>query len=216
MTHFFALDGIDGCGKSTQTKLLQESLQQKFGSCQLIRHPGGTALGTALRELLLVKQQFQESYAVEAQLLLFQADAVESAKYIAQHRAKGIPCIADRWIGSTWAFQGADMKREMVMQDLNLHFFPLTARWPNIYFIIDDSLANCQKRLEGKKKDFFESKPLDYHINVKNRFIDFANKNIGQGVIVLRAEDRTISEVHDGIIKVINNNLHLDLKSVEC
>lgn len=211
---FIAIDGIDGTGKSTQVELLRKSLAEKFAQSISIRHPGHGALGEKLREILL-HQDPADPISVEAQILLFQADGVESSYKAAELLQKGIPVVADRWHGSSWAYQGADLRREMILQDLNLWFFHISTRWPRIYFIIDDSLENCQKRLEGKKKDFFESKPLDYHLLVKNRFIDFANRNIGQGVIVLKAEDRTIADVHAAIIKVVNNNLHLNLKETD-
>ena len=95
-----ALEGIDGCGKSTQAASLAEAL-----GARLTFEPGATPVGAALRELLLAPDAPPPSPRAEA--LLMAADRAEHvARVLAPALAAGEWVVTDRYAGSTIAYQG--------------------------------------------------------------------------------------------------------------
>ena len=100
---FITLEGGEGVGKTTQQALLAERLQREGYACVSTREPGGTALGEALRELLL----HGDPLTPLAELLLYAADRAEHVnKVIAPALAVGQVVICDRFTDSTLAYQG--------------------------------------------------------------------------------------------------------------
>jgi dTMP kinase len=95
-----ALEGIDGCGKSTQARALAAAL-----GVRLTHEPGATALGVALRRLLLATDT--PSVSVRAEALLMAADRAEHvALVVGPALAAGEWVVSDRFSGSTLAYQG--------------------------------------------------------------------------------------------------------------
>ena len=95
-----ALEGIDGCGKSTQARALAEAL-----GARLTFEPGATPVGARLRELLLAPDVVPPSPRAEA--LLMAADRAEHvARVLEPALAAGEWVVSDRYAGSTIAYQG--------------------------------------------------------------------------------------------------------------
>jgi dTMP kinase len=95
-----ALEGIDGCGKSTQARALAEAL-----GARLTFEPGATPVGARLRELLLAPDAAPPSPRAEA--LLMAADRAEHvARVLEPALATGGWVVSDRYAGSTIAYQG--------------------------------------------------------------------------------------------------------------
>jgi dTMP kinase len=95
-----ALEGIDGCGKSTQARALAELL-----GARLTHEPGGTVLGASLRQLLL--EPDAPPVTLRAEALLMAADRAEHVeKVIEPALAEGQWVVSDRFSGSTLAYQG--------------------------------------------------------------------------------------------------------------
>ena len=95
-----ALEGIDGCGKSTQARALAEAL-----GARLTFEPGATPVGARLRELLLAPDGAPPSPRAEA--LLMAADRAEHvARVLEPALAAGEWVVSDRYAGSTIAYQG--------------------------------------------------------------------------------------------------------------
>jgi dTMP kinase len=102
---FIALEGIDGSGKSTQAALLADALRARGDDVLLTREPGGTAVGERLRELVL-----SAGGAVEpaAEALIFAAARAQLvAEVIRPALAAGRWVVADRFVDSSLAYQGA-------------------------------------------------------------------------------------------------------------
>ena len=108
---FLVLEGIDGCGKTTQLKALADWLPISGlmpAGAQLIttREPGGTALGQALRQLLLHPPE-EQAPATRAELLLYAADRAQHVQTrLEPALAAGDWVLSDRYCGSTAAYQG--------------------------------------------------------------------------------------------------------------
>lgn len=108
---FVSFEGVDGCGKTTQVRLLSEVLAQKGLQHQKIvgtKNPGGTALGVELRHLLLHKGSGSEApLSTEAELLLYMADRAQHVtEVIRPTLANGGVVLCDRFTDSTLAYQG--------------------------------------------------------------------------------------------------------------
>jgi dTMP kinase len=100
---FITLEGGEGVGKTTQQALLAERLQREGYACVSTREPGGTALGEALRELLL----HGDPLTPLAELFLYAADRAEHVqKCILPALAAGQVVVCDRFTDSTLAYQG--------------------------------------------------------------------------------------------------------------
>ena len=108
---FIVLDGIDGCGKSTQLQALQQwlphsGLMPPGAALHCTREPGGTALGQALRQLLL-HPPGEAAPGTVAELLLYAADRAQHVQQLLQPAlAAGDWVLSDRFSGSTAAYQG--------------------------------------------------------------------------------------------------------------
>lgn len=100
---FITLEGGEGVGKTTQRALLAERLQREGYACVSTREPGGTALGRALREILL----HGDPLTPLAELFLYAADRAEHVqKCILPALAAGQVVVCDRFTDSTLAYQG--------------------------------------------------------------------------------------------------------------
>ena len=127
---FITFEGIDGCGKSTQAKILHDKLSEIGSTALLTEEPGGTQGANEIRKLLLRENNF--SWSVETEVLLFMAarnDHVE--KKIKPALEKGYTVICDRFIDSTLVYQGmrSDLAKKLCLSftklfncDLNVQF----------------------------------------------------------------------------------------------
>jgi dTMP kinase len=124
---FLVLEGIDGCGKSTQVDALSRWLPQSGllaagASLVVTREPGGTALGLALRQLLLHPPGEAAPYAM-AELLLYAADRAQHVRQmVVPALESGHWVVCDRFVGSTAAYQGhgrgLPMERIQLLEEL--------------------------------------------------------------------------------------------------
>jgi dTMP kinase len=101
---FIAMEGIDGCGKSTHARLLADTLRARGHQVVPTREPGGTPLGEAVRELLLDG----DHVAPVAEALLFAASRAQHvAQVIRPALDAGQWVVTDRFVDSSLAYQGA-------------------------------------------------------------------------------------------------------------
>jgi dTMP kinase len=109
---FIVLEGIDGCGKTTQLEALRQwlptsGLLPPGARVVVSREPGGTALGKALRELLLLHPPGEAAPVPRAELLLYAADRAQHVETVLRPALeRGDWVLCDRFTGSTAAYQG--------------------------------------------------------------------------------------------------------------
>ena len=102
---FFSFEGIDGSGKSTQARRLAAALVEAGHHVVTVREPGGTALGEQIRALLLNPAS---SITSRAEALLFAAARAQLAESAIEPALRaGHHVVADRYVDSTTAYQGA-------------------------------------------------------------------------------------------------------------
>lgn len=103
---FITLEGVDGCGKSTQASLLVDALQAAGRSVVRLREPGGTRLGERIR--LLVLDPANDDMCDECELLLYEAARAQLVREVIQPAlGRGDAVVCDRFFDSTFAYQAA-------------------------------------------------------------------------------------------------------------
>ncbi len=171
---FLAFEGIDGCGKTTQinhlaTWLPMSGLMPIGSRLHLTREPGGTALGIALRELLL-KPPEDQSPTDLTELLLYAADRAQHvSQMIFPALNAGDWVLTDRFSGSTVAYQGFGRQLDLeVIKQLEViatqNLNPDLTLWLDIP--IEESLsrrgATPNDRIESEGKEFLAKVSLGF------------------------------------------------------
>jgi dTMP kinase len=102
---FLTFEGLDGCGKSTQLRLLADRLRAAGETVIETVEPGGTSIGGSIRRILLDPANDHMGSTAEM-LLYFAARAQNVHELVTPATARGEIVISDRWTDSTWAYQG--------------------------------------------------------------------------------------------------------------
>jgi len=147
---FVCFEGIDGVGKTTQARLLLDRIRQDGGKAEMVADPGTTALGLAVRQILL---HSDAPITTMAQMLLFSASRAELAEHIKQRLAEGVTVICDRWLLSTLVYQGV---LGGIDHNLITDIFRKTAKLdPHLCFLLELPVAEAMQRV-GKPRDRYE------------------------------------------------------------
>jgi dTMP kinase len=142
---FLSLEGLDGCGKSTQARLLAEHLQSLGHNVLLTREPGGTALGQEIRRLLLHPDI--ETPVPAAELLLYLADRIQHLQTrILPALASGTHVISDRFHDSTVAYQGGGRQLDLRFLQSIVHE-QIAPHSPDRTFVLQLPVPLAQQRL---------------------------------------------------------------------
>ena len=175
---FIVLEGIDGCGKTTQANYLKRWLP-KSGlipngkKLHLTREPGGTELGKSLRELLLDSMR-KDIPDPNTELLLYAADRAQHvAKMIRPALDSGDWVISDRFSGSTMAYQGYGRKLDLRIIDA-LEEIATQGLYPDITLLLDIEPRNGIKRRECLANDRIEAEGLEFLQRVALGFNELA------------------------------------------
>ena len=183
--YLISLEGVDGCGKSTQAKLLA-----KQNSDWLItKNPGGTAIGQKLRSLLLDKNNSLETIT---ELFLYMADRSEHIHKVIQPALQtGKIIICDRFIDSTVAYQG--YARGYDLTTINqLNYLATGGLKPHLTIIFDlDPLVSI-KRLSNL--DRIEKEGLNFQQKVREGLLNLARIEPARFVII-KVDRLSIQEV---------------------
>lgn len=201
---FICFEGIDGAGKSTQSRLLQQRLKKDGRDVELVADPGTTKIGTAIRQILLHNDAPISS---AAQMLLFSAARAELSEYIQDALAEARTIICDRWLLSTLVYQATINKMPI---DLIIDIFEKTSNtWPDVCVLldIDPVVADKRKTVAGKgrppKQDRYERVSLAEKQKMRAAYLEHAGKRpCVKNIMVLDAlQDQ--AEVHEKIYMYI-------------
>ena len=173
---FITFEGIDGCGKSTQLRMLASELRLRGREVVATREPGGTPLGTRIRQLVL---DTEEQVDPLAELLLYAADRAQHVRTLVRPALdSGHVVLSDRYADATVAYQGAGrgfpdaIVSEVValatgglMPDLTL-IFDLT---------VEESRRRAQQRHRGRSKpDRLDAEDAAFHTRVRDAYLKIA------------------------------------------
>ncbi len=203
---FITFEGIEGCGKSTQARLLYEWFLDNGYQTILTREPGGTEAAEEIRQLLL--REREETVPPFSELCLYiAARGFHVKNLILPSLRKGIIVICDRFSDSTLAYQGfgRGLPRKLIEEMNKLSTENLK---PDLTFLLDISVEEAFKRLKGKIKDRLEKEPVDFHERVRKGFLSIAAQE-SERVKVIDGK-KSIEEVFSEIKKIVIERLRWD------
>lgn len=162
---FIAFEGGDGAGKSTQARRLAAALEAAGREVVLTRQPGGTALGSALRDLVL----HGEAVTPRAEALIFAADKAQHVQeVILPSLARGAVVITDRYVDSSIAYQGAG--RHLGSAEVaELQDWAVAGLTPHLTVLVDVDPGEGRRR-RGAVHDRMESEADSFHAAVRQHF----------------------------------------------
>jgi len=206
---FIAFEGGEGIGKSTQSKLLKQWLEQEGETVVLSREPGGTDLGIEIRRILLSHSTGEISPRAEA--LLYAADRAHHVfSVIRPALSRGEVVISDRYFDSSIAYQGAGRVLEPG-EVARISRWATESLFPTLTIIIDLPAEIGLGRL--KSKDRLESQPIEFHERVRQEFLQLAALDPERYLIV--GGNQSIEEIHTAIISRVSQISTLKRNAVE-
>jgi dTMP kinase len=165
---FITFEGGEGCGKSTQARILWKKLHQQGVPSLLVREPGSTALSNGIRRLL--KKRDGCSISPEAELFLFVAARAQLvSEVICPALEEGKVVVCDRFYHSTIVYQGygreLDIPNVRAINEMATHKIK-----PDLVILLDISPEEglARKRGEG---DRFEAEDMPFHQRVREGYL---------------------------------------------
>jgi dTMP kinase len=181
---FLVFDGPDGSGKTTQFHRFAEHCRQAGVPPCTVREPGGTSIGEQIRDILL--NPANDTMAIQCEMLLYMASRAQLMKEkIAPALARGELVLADRFISSTLAYQGAAGGID-VQEILAVGRVAVGSCWPELTVVFDVDEKTSTHRMHGKKNakeraaqptlfsDRMERKEKEFHRLVRQGYLDQA------------------------------------------
>jgi dTMP kinase len=196
---FISLDGVDGCGKSTQIAKLRDWLEGNGKSVLSVRDPGATKLGEALREILLHRTEIP--LVNTAEMLLYMASRAQ----LVQERI--IPAldqesvvISDRYLLANVVYQGTagGIQPELIWQ---VGQVATAGRMPDLTIVLDLDPQIAFQRMRGQP-DRLESRGIEYMSRVREGFLTQA-EHLGNQVMIVQA-NQSIEAIHEIIVAEVS------------
>lgn len=201
---FVTFEGGEGCGKSTQIKLLKDYLEKQRFQFIVSREPGGTTVCEEIRKILL---NSKGSITSKTELLLFSsARAQHVAEVIKPNLEKGKIVVLDRFYDSTYAYQG--YAGNLDLKDIKkITEFAIDGCEPDLTFIFDlkyeDGLKRKGEDEKLKQLDRIESKGKKYHDKVRAGYLQIAKENPSRVVVIdaSKTKEEIFEEVKDTLLE---------------
>lgn len=197
---FITLEGIDGCGKSTQAELLVRALEDTGHDVLRLREPGGVKISEQIRAVLLDPANGEMGDVCE--LLLYEAARAQLVhEVIAPARAAGRTVVCDRFYDSTTAYQAfADgLDRTMVS---HANAIAVDGCHPDLTLVYDLDVEQAYRRRSGREaEDRLELKGLEFQRKVAEGFRTLALEEPQRVKLIDAAQD--IEAVFEQTVKVV-------------
>jgi dTMP kinase len=208
---FITLEGIEGCGKTTQVERLARVLEERHVPHVVTREPGGTRLGAYIRRMLLDRDHGEMEALTE--LLLYAADRAQHvAEMIQPVLASGRWVVCDRFADATTAYQGYGRGQNL---DL-IHRLNLVATqgvWPDLTVLLDCpvelGLNRARRRIlsgaSPEREDRFERQVHEFHLRVREGYLRLAE----QDAVRIKVVDATLDpdRVHEEILSLLEPSI---------
>jgi dTMP kinase len=195
---FICVEGLDGCGKTTQTKLLVKKLKKMDYDAVYTAEPSRGKIGSFIKKHYLHGEK-RGSAVVEA--LLFAADRFEHVeKEVIPTLNEGKIGVSDRYVYSSLAYQGAAGLDLRWIEMVNKH-----AIRPNLAIFVDVEPEGVIRRLKPKKSVM---ENLETQCKVREVYMNFVNK----GELVKIDGNKSRREVADDILKLVLDFLEISVK----
>ncbi len=199
---FITFEGVEGVGKSTQVKLLTDSLRASGIDCIATREPGGTVFGERVRALAL---QPESPSPMAELLLMFAARAVHLEEVIRPALASGRWVVCDRFTDASFAYQGAGRGLPFdLIESLKQHVEQSTE--PDLTILLDLEPELGRERAaardsQNKAKDRFETQSAEFFTRVRAAYLERAARFSDRFIVVDAA--RPIGAVHEAICDAV-------------
>ncbi len=213
---FITFEGIEGCGKSTQTELLRKHLEELGYAVLVTLEPGGSRLGVELRRMLLSLDS--SDLTREAELFLYLADRAQHVHQVIRPALKeGRVVISDRFTHSTLAYQGYG--REMGIDTLQrMNSVAVDGILPDLTFLLDlppetglrRALSRNMEKNITSSEGRFEAEALDFHTRVRQGYLELASRE-QERIVVLDAEADS-ETVFEGVRKKVDQAMGVNQK----
>ncbi|MDD5434722.1 MAG: dTMP kinase [Nitrospira sp.] len=198
---FITFEGIEGCGKTSQAKLLSDYITGRGYKVVMTREPGGTPISEAIREILL-SNEFITMHPHTEVLLYIASRAQHVEEIIKPAMEKGSIVICDRFSDSTFVYQCfvRGINKETVE---TINNFALNDVRPDLTFVLDiepseglqRAMLRNQKQHRGQ--DRIESEAIEFHQKVREGYLKLAEEYPERAYLIKTDKDR--AEVHEEI-----------------
>jgi dTMP kinase len=200
---FITFEGIDGCGKSTQLRMLASELRLRGREVIATREPGGTPLGTRIRQLLL---DSEEQVDPLAELLLYAADRAQHVRQLVRPALDtGHVVLSDRYADATIAYQGGGrgFPSTLIHEVVALATGGLM---PDMTLIFDLPIAESRARDKrrndgGDTDDRLDAETDEFRARVRAAYLQIAAAE-PERVRVIDAS-RSIEETHARVLELV-------------
>jgi dTMP kinase len=192
---YIALEGLEGCGKSTHTTRLGQHLD-----AVITREPGGTRIGTELRAILANPDNVEMDRRTEA--LLMAADrAQHMAEVIAPALERGQHVVSDRSIYSTLAYQGYG-RQLGTAELLTISQWALRDRLPDIVIYIDVPTDVLNERLAKRDLDRFEREGAEFFARIAQGFSELQQADPERWIVIdgTMPKDDVEADIHTKVL----------------
>lgn len=195
-----SFEGIEGTGKTIQSRLLYEYLIKKGYEVILTEEPGGTQIGLRIRDVLLSPEHKTMNSLTE--LLLYNASRTQHVKeVILPALNRGAVVITDRFSDSTVAYQGYGRGIDLNLIH-HLEHIVTEGLKPDITLLLDLDVETGLRRNRGiNKTDRLELEDIAFHEKVRNGYIEIAGKEPER--IKLIDASKGIEAVHNEIVRMV-------------
>ena len=209
MPPFISFEGLDGCGKTTQVRLLADSLTRRGIQVAVLREPGGTPVGESIRTLLLSSRN--RGLLPLSELLLYYAARNQNLhRQIIPAQEEGKWVLCDRFADASAAYQGYGRGLDLSVVE-TLDRMVNRGRKPDLTVLIDIepslSLARARERNRrtGLDEGRFEAESLAFFHRVREGYLQIAAREPGR-IRVLNGS-RTVDELHQEILGLVSTFL---------
>lgn len=200
-------EGIEGSGKTTQIELLSDYLKKKGYNIVRTREPGGTALGEALRKILLHKDLHVLPLS---ELLVFMAIRAQHVEEVIMSAlAAGNVVLCDRFIDATYAYQGYGRGTDLgIIATLNR--LVTKGVTPNLTILLDCDvdMGLRRKLVDSPHSDRFEKEDIPFHEAVRSGYLKLAREETKRFFVVngKQSIDATHLTIRDKVEKLLEHH----------
>lgn len=180
MSFFLTFEGIEGCGKTTQIRLLAERMRQSGMEVLVTREPGGCPIADAIRSILLHPDS--RALVPRAELLLYAAARAQHVDEIIRPAlSRGSLVLCDRFSDATVAYQGGGRALDSALI-ASLNALATDGLVPDLTLLLDmpveAGLERARKRnTTTPEEDRFEQEAIDFHCRVRNAYLQLARQH---------------------------------------
>jgi len=182
MSLFITFEGGEGCGKSSQSKLLYNRLKKLAIPVLLTHEPGVTALGKKITRLL--KWSSDTAISPLAELLLFNASRAQLvAEVITPALEKDTVVLCDRYADSTTAYQGYGRGLDMAVVTA-VNRIGTQGLLPDLTILLDVPVEEGLARKQDKKPDRFQTENISFHRRVREGYLKLARADPKRWLVI--------------------------------